>query len=650
MSAIAGILQLAEEPLDRKSGPRMMEALRRYPADAARSWQTDRLFLGCHAQWITPESVSEELPYYDPVRGLAITADAILDNRPELFESLGVAKEDRSSLPDSLLILLAYERWGREAPRHLIGDFAFLLWDERSRLLFGARDFSGSRTLYYHRSDGRISFCTTIGPLLALPGVEKRPNEQWIADYLAIPTTVDATDCHSTVYLGIDQVPPSHSFVVADGKLRFAQYCEIVPNAGALRLKSDEAYEEAFRDVFSTAVSACSRTRLQVGSQLSGGLDSSSVASFAARLLRSDNKRLHTFSYVPLDGFEDFTAAANRMADERPFIRQIVDYVGNLEPRYLSFPDKSPLTEVDDWLDLLEMPYKYFENSFWIKGIFEEAGRSGIGVLLNGQRGNWSVSWGPALDYQSRLIRRFRWLRFAREYWLFCANHGARKGNVLGLVAMKAFPGIAARLVPGADSEPPALIRPEFSRRSGVAERLRQYGLSRWGSPLRNAYDVRADLYRRLFYWGINGASQTRLSLRNRVWGRDPTNDLRVIRFCLSLPDDQFVRDGVDRRLIRRSTAGYLPNKVRFNRRVRGVQGADGVHRMLPRWPEFIGELHRMIEGPYAREYLDTGRLERSLALIRDNPRAELIFDDDFRLLMRGLIFCRFMERTWERR
>ena len=82
------------------------------------------------------------------------------------------------------------------------------------------------------------------------------------------------------------------------------------------------------------------------------------------------------------------------------------------------------------------------------------------------------------------------------------------------------------------------------------------------------------------------------------MWKRDPTNDLRVIRFCLSVPEDQYVQNGMNRALIRRSTKGYLPDKERLNQRVRGVQGADCVYRMTPHWNKFIDELDKMSNDP----------------------------------------------------
>lgn len=173
MSAIAGIYHSNNElvPVMHVSG--IMGALQKYPANDIKVWHKENIFLGCHAQWITPESVGEQLPYYDYERQLAITADAIIDNRDELFEKLQIERARRKTLPDSQLILLAYQKWEEETPKHLIGDFAFMIWDEKKRKLFGARDFSGARTLYYYYTQQQVAFCTTIEPLLTLPYIEK---------------------------------------------------------------------------------------------------------------------------------------------------------------------------------------------------------------------------------------------------------------------------------------------------------------------------------------------------------------------------------------------------------------------------------------------------------------------------------------------
>ena len=125
MSAIAGILCYNEETVSIEDSIKLMQALQRYPADDVQTWQSGPVFLGCHAQWITPESVHERLPYYDGLNRLAITADAIIDNREELFNRLQVDHDRRKGMTDSELIILAYLKWEKGSPS---------LFDRRFRL------------------------------------------------------------------------------------------------------------------------------------------------------------------------------------------------------------------------------------------------------------------------------------------------------------------------------------------------------------------------------------------------------------------------------------------------------------------------------------------------------------------------------------
>ena len=143
MSAIAGLLRFDGQPAGLADGSGMMEAMERYDADDVRTWTDGPYFSAAGPNGSRPSPYNERLPYYDPTYRLAIAADAIIDNRRELFDLLQVRPADRAGMTDSELILLAYRKWGREAPEHLVGDFAFVIWDEQERLLFGARDLFG---------------------------------------------------------------------------------------------------------------------------------------------------------------------------------------------------------------------------------------------------------------------------------------------------------------------------------------------------------------------------------------------------------------------------------------------------------------------------------------------------------------------------
>ena len=643
MSAIAGIYHLNDEPINLEHGNRMMKELEKYPADDIQTWHNDKVFLGCHAQWITPESVGEKLPYYDHERKLAITADAIIDNREELFEKLQIKMHDRKTISDSELILLSYYKWGEETPKFLVGDFAFMIWDEKNHEIFGARDFSGNRTLYFHQNRQMFIFCTVIRPILALPFVVNSLNKQWVAEFLANPGMFDSLETSSTVYKNIQQIPPSHSIKLVDGKITFTRYSKL-PEGEKLILKSNFEYEEAFKEVFEEAVKARLRTHKNVGAHLSGGLDSGSVASIAATELRKQNKQLNTYSYVPIQGFEDWTPKS-RIANERPVIQSTVDYVGNINAEYLDFDGLSSFSVIDDWLNTLESPYKFFENSYWLKGIYERANQDGVGVLLNGQRGNWTISWGPALEYQVMLLKRFHLIRCFREIHLYSKNIGVKKSRVISVVAKKTFPFLHQFMTSSANGNNfPMLINPEFANKMNVFEKLLEHEIDIKGNISKNWYEVRTMQFEQLYYWNITGTYGSKFSLSHKIWDRDPTNDLRVAKFCLALPEEQYVQNGLDRALIRRATKNLLPDNVRLNQRTRGAQGADGIPRMAPHWKSFIGALDQMLNDSVVSEYLNIGVIKNIITKFRDVPSPQYVYDEEFKILMRSLIFYRFIK------
>ena len=146
-----------------------------------------------------------------------------------------------------------------------------------------------------------------------------------------------------------------------------------------------------------------------------------------------------------------------------------------------------------------------------------------------------------------------------------------------------------------------------------------------------------------MYVWNKSGVANTKISLRYSLWDRDPTNDLNVIRFCLSLPDEQYVQDGMERSFIRQATKNLLPDKVRLNHHVRGIQGADTIHRMSSNWSEFLNELNRLVHDSRMSELLNIDVVKNALSSMGNEPRPDMIFEDEFKVLVRSLIVSRFI-------
>jgi asparagine synthase (glutamine-hydrolysing) len=216
--------------------------------------------------------------------------------------------------------------------------------------------------------------------------------------------------------------------------------------------------------------------------------------------------------------------------------------------------------------------------------------------------------------------------------------------RIAKITGRKAFPDLFKSHRNGA-AQPAGvqLIHPEFARRTGVLDRLKSI-LVLQSSAQADALKVRADKFNNLAIANKNGAVATKCSLRYRVWERDPTSDPRVIRFCLSVPIEQYVRQGTDRSLIRRAASPELPDKVRLNQRVRGVQPADWLHRILPDWERFTSELQTLCSDSRVAGILNTDRIQSALAHF-PSPRPELASHPDLRLMMHSLIVYRFMQQ-----
>ncbi len=140
MSAIAGIYYLDDRRVNRADLERMINILVHRGPDGSNIWSEGGVGFGHRMLWTTPESLLEKLPLVNQSGDLAITADARIDNRDELIAALAFNDRPSEKITDSQLILAAYEKWGDRCLEHLLGDFAFAIWDGRNQIVFCARD------------------------------------------------------------------------------------------------------------------------------------------------------------------------------------------------------------------------------------------------------------------------------------------------------------------------------------------------------------------------------------------------------------------------------------------------------------------------------------------------------------------------------
>lgn len=649
MGAICGIICMDNSHISNNTSENMMNQLSKYKLDSIKSLSSGQVFFGCGILHNTSESLNEDLPYSDLKTAVSITADAIIDNRFELFKLLDITEEKRDKTTDSQLILLAYHKWGNDCPKYLIGDFAFVIWNENKKELFCVRDHVGKRTFYYSYINGIFTFCTVMTPIIRLYKDGMELNDEWISDYLSLDSLIHDVNCSKTIYKYIQQLLPAHTLILKQDGLVTKNYWNPL-NIPKLKLKKNEDYEKAFREVFFEAVECRLRSNRPVGIMLSGGLDSGAVAAVAAKILQQKGERLRAFSSIPIASYKNYLPKT-LLADERVFIEDILKHYNNIEQSYYSFEELNSSSNIDQLLDLIEHPFKIVRNLFWVNELTAKAKDAGCNVLLDGQYGNLSISYGDISSYLLTLFKRGKFILGLIEIGHFAKKHKLKYSYVLKhfikmicpVQVIKFFRGLRGMTDSYEALKSYVIINPQYAEKQNVDERLKRLGLGKFQKSYMDIIEERKSINNYVFFTQA-GSIETKLSLQHGITKRDPTRDKRVIEFCMSLPVNQFVCKGEERSIIRRALIGILPEKVRLNYKIRGKQAADFIQRLQPRWSDINKELDDIIKMDVAKQYFDVKKIKGTLDNIGKCPKDKDIYE--VQMLLICLVFIRFIKRV----
>jgi asparagine synthase (glutamine-hydrolysing) len=573
MSGITGLYNFDGKPVDALCLERMALAMAHRGPDGIRYWTNGPVGLGHLMLQTTPEAARETQPLTRSDATLCLTLDGRIDNGSELREILGSKEVPPRDDTDAELVLQAYECWGEDCPQHLLGDFAFAVWDARKKQLFCARDHVGVRPFYYHLSASQFAFGSEIRALLALETVPRRLNESRLVDYLV--SELDREDEESTFYRDVQRLPAGHSLIAGPGRFVLRDYWELKAPP-TLRLGSLREYGEAFRLVFAEAVRCRLRSSHSVGSTLSGGLDSSSVVCTTREMFASKLKEpLHTISLVEAD---------ESKCGETPYIREVVRG-GGVTPHTVRSDQVSTMTEqMADSDEPFEIA-AYFPNWFG----FDAARKAGVRVLLDGTSGDHMT---PPYSYLATLVRSWKW-NAVREELSFGAKEwdDSRLPTLVrfGLAPIAPRLFLAARwLVRGRKTAPypkDSLIDHDFAARMKLLGRIELRRSTIWKA----SRDI-GTLHSWSFTCGVLPFffEQTgRMAAAMGIETRHPFSDRRVIEFFLSLPLEMKTYAPLPKRVIREGMRGLLPETVRLRTRY-AHPGAAFQASLLKRHAEFL--------------------------------------------------------------
>lgn len=513
----------------------------------------EHCFFGCSGEFIKNNEQHEQTR----AEPFIVFCNCRLDNRDYLHETL--AGTSHPSLSDEQLIVAAYRRWGTDCFERLIGDWAIALWDGLRQLLLLARDFSGTRPLYYEITSSSLVWSSDLQLFL-----NKRPSSPKINhDYVYSYITSDPPPSR-TPYSGINLVPPGSFLSIQAGTVAVRSFWELDTRT-KLVYRNESDYSEQFYGILRDSVASRIQHSRPVWAELSGGLDSSSIVCMASNLLRQEglsSNELYTLSYV---------CDQNHWDDEQSFMATVESvtiskhhhihensyraFTFNKECSFLPYP--------------VATPGRYLHTGKII-------GYSSDCPLLSGHGGD-SVMWSSSrlLPQLVDLLSKRRFFALHQELLRCSAKTMRTYWDLLFAEAVRPLLSIGP---PRARSIPNWIKIDDFDLPS------RDLASSRFGSTRDHSQRAQA----RMIQDAINACSIDPFIACCGITRAFPFLDRRLVQFMLAIPFEQKVQSGQTRFLHRNALRGILPDAVAL--RESKVGGMGFVCRAINReWHDLIG-------------------------------------------------------------
>lgn len=336
-----------------------------------------------------------------------LLSDASIYNRHELIQKLSL---DSKNINDTELLLKGYNVWNHQVVNYLNGDFAFAVFNTKTGELFCARDFPGVRPLYYSLYKDGIIFGSELKIIKAIFSKTAELNDDFFLDSLLNLIS----DINLTAYKNIYRLPPSHCLYFSRGKTKVEAYNELNPSL-KIRFKNNNEYKDHLKHTLISAVEDRCKNISFLGSELSGGLDSSTVTSIAADYANQNNVSFSAFSNTLPDEH------SLNIKDEKEYIRKMV---GHKKMSWVEV-NKTEDSVPDLIKNSLNIQDCFTQQRFHMfnTGIYKIAGVKDVQVLLSGFGGDEVVSARTGFAWND-FIDEKQWRMF------FNALKYEKKGNL----------------------------------------------------------------------------------------------------------------------------------------------------------------------------------------------------------------------------
>ncbi len=581
MSSIFGIFCLNGGTVEEKHLQKMRDEMRRYGPDAQDILIDGNIALGCCLAKSGAYRQSDVPVYSDKKQGTMLVCDALIWNRAALAEELGLPGD----ISTQGLLWEAYEKWGEVCPEHINGDFAFAVWDKQKKHLFIARDHLGIRPLYYFFDGAIFAFATDYRAFLGLPFVGKQLDEVQVYASLSYIYHIDT---EATFFEQVKRLPQAHTLLVEGTGIRKNKYW--APGEEKIVYGSEKEYWKKLYALIEDAVGLrVNGVAGKIGTEISGGLDSSVITVLVNRALAKKNQKLEElYSWSP-----PYTRMETQPKDEREQIEAVCrqeglhcTYMDPSDPLYADMPAVQwlPETAVNGG-EIFCRELKYLSSKD-VKNIFsgwggDEAASMRVNlyqILLQG--------------YVGYYLKQARWLAKGSP-WRFLKV-------IASSTVRQWFRPFSYFGNPGKDL--PDILNKKFKKR------MRRH-------CKKDILYFTVDAAKHIQYGVIQ--SRTELSAQlDPVFGVQhlyPYLDYRVVDFALSVPRYIYYKQGMNRYIFRKAFAGILPEQ--FNDYFIKDDPAKSAFLHQERAAENVEDIADKIDRELFAPYIDWDAFQRARGL-----------------------------------
>lgn len=610
MSAIWGVINLSGGKIKKEDIDVLKNSFKECVIDRMNEVVEDNLYMACGIQYFTEEAKLEVLPIVNKNEGIYFNADVILDNKNELLQILGMNEND-TKIPDGSILYEIIRKDIKKYINRILGVYSFVYYDLKRNYLCISTDALGNRCIYYRQIDDNIYFSTLLKPLVNI-NKKAELNNKWIADFLAMDNLCINIDTEETLYEEIFRIAPAQIVTWDNLKKQKTIYWEPYKTIKEKTHITDQECKDTFIYFFRQAVKCTLRSKNEISILLSGGLDSTSVACFAAQELKKQKRILHSYTSIPV---KEYKSKENfyLFEDESEAVKETQKYLENLKCTFIRLDQKTPWDERKIFLKHQETPYKSVENYMWLEEAMNAAYKNGSRVMLTGAYGNIAFSFGDFTIYMNTLLAKGKLIRFFKELNLFQPYYNYSRKYALK-VLLKEFLKIEKIDPEAKEIIGESYISKQLMNKYHCKKRLGEY-LYNIKKSNKTYKDYRKTMCNFLLLSQL-GDYYTKQSLYTGVLERDPTRDKRVIEFCMSIPIDQFVRNGMERRLVNIYLKDYLPKCI-TNKISRGVQSADMKYLIHKKWDTLKKDWKDIYIHNYNSPYVDCNKALKNLEELR---------------------------------